>query len=234
MSSVIKNRGKEIINLSFYNQVNKAICITDKLLKLHPPAEKQYVLRILIRDNVDQSFMLPEELMWVLPMLMLADEYQNNVLGIKHSFVYITVRHGFVESTTDDEWHVDGFSTKVSHIPEQNYIWCNNYPTEVLINPMKIPSTFDPSKHNLQYYIQDNAHEGNIITTAAENVYCIDPYVIHRRPTVPIGAKRTFVRISYVPIAIRDKNNTPNSLLPTINYLEDGVAKRNTLLRYQN
>lgn len=59
-----------------------------------------------------------------------------------------------------------------------------------------------------------------------------DPYIIHKRPTVPEGKVRTFVRVSHVPIEIPDVNNTQNPLMPK-NYDRDGVKEfRDSLVDY--
>jgi hypothetical protein len=233
MKNTIANRGKHILDLRLYNNKNVPECVGDTL-QLLPTVHDQYVLCMLIRDGaIGTPFVIPEEIEWIMPMLLIADRYQSDVIKIRHSFVYVTIRHGVVKSVNDNEWHVDGFSTAITHVPEQNYIWCDRYPTEYLVNPVAVPKSFNPDIHNLQLYIQDKAHNGIIQTTVNKHVFCIDPYVIHRRPKIPAGTRRTFVRISYVPIAIRDKNNTTNRLLSTMTYSEDGVAKRDSLLRYR-
>ena len=41
-------------------------------------------------------------------------KHQREVIQVTHSFCYITIRNGLVKSKTDEEWHVDGFSTKIN------------------------------------------------------------------------------------------------------------------------
>lgn len=144
-------------------------------------------------------------------------------MGINHSFCYITVRHGYVKSITDDEWHVDGFSTRISHIPEQNYIWTNIKLTEYVKKRLKFPKDFNPKKHKIQHYFQNNINENDKIYTFKENcLYCLNPYIIHKRLKNTEGLFRTFIRISFTPIEIQDINNTLNPILPKP-ILPDGV-----------
>lgn len=134
--------------------------------------------------------------------------------GIRTQFVYITVRSGPVVSVTDDLWHVDGFSMRVPHPPEQNYIWSNCHGTEWLDQEFVLPSDFDPMRHNIHQYFQDRARPENIRVLEPHVLYGIDPYVVHRRPQVPAGVFRTFFRISFVPIEIEDDTCTVNPYLP--------------------
>ena len=68
----------------------------------------------------------------------------------------------------------------------------------------------------------------------SHTVYCMDPYVIHRRPKKAKGKLRTLVRISFTPIEIVDCNNTRNAMLFR-DYKRDGVRDfRDNLKRYRN
>lgn len=40
------------------------------------------------------------------------------------------------------------------------------------------------------------------------------PYVVRRRPKTTFGARRTFIRISLVPVEIEDDRNAHDSVLP--------------------
>lgn len=182
-------------------------------LNLSPPNEDQYILRMMLRAPWTNGFQIPSQLDWLRGMIRLCDSFQI-ADDILNPFVYVTVRHGIVKSTTDDLWHVDGFSMRVPHIPEQNYILASNHGTEVLEQDVRIPSDFDPMKHNIHQYFQDVADEKNIKTLEDNTIYRIDPYVIHRRPTVTAGIMRTFVRVSFIPIEIEDDTCMVNPLIP--------------------
>jgi len=177
------------------------------------------------------EFLIPDNLKWCEPAINYANAYQK-INGIKQPFCYLTVRSGIVDSSKDDEWHADGFSMNITHIPEQNYIWADCFPTEVVYDKFKIPNDFNPFKHNIHLFFQDSIGEDSKIKVLKPNtLYCLDPYVVHRRPPISQGTQRTFVRVSFTPIEIDDKNNTINPLLPTF-YSRDGVGYRNTLSRY--
>ena len=193
------------------------------------PFDEQYILRMCV-CSYGENYTFPPELEWVKPLWREAYRHQYDEIDMIKMFCYITVRHGIVKSVTDDEWHVDGFSTKIPHKPEQNYIWTNSIPTEYTNVSVKFPEDFDPLKYNVNHFLQQHITEE--VKQCKENVlYCLDPYILHRRPSVSTGTKRTFVRISFVPIMIDDVNNTQNPLLPQ-KYTKDGVAFRKKLSTY--
>ncbi len=227
--SRIKERGLRALNLKDYNSENIPEYIGQ--LKLTPPSERQYVLRILIKRPFE-DLQVPKDLKWCQPMIDMALKAQE-LYGLRQPFLYLTVRHGKVTSTTDDVWHVDGFSQTITHLPEQNYIWCSHTPTEVALKPINFPLDFDSNRHNIHDFFDKVINDQTkIITVDSETVYAMDPYVIHRRPKIESGTVRTFVRLSFTPIEINDLNNTFNPQMPT-NYKRDGrVDFRNKLISY--
>jgi hypothetical protein len=128
---------------------------------------------------------------------------------------------------------VDGFSTNVTHLPEQNYVWVNKIPTEYIEQSFDFPKDFDPRLHNIHWFLEDKVRNENIRTCDPETIYCFDPYVVHRRPKITQGMVRTFIRITYCPMEINDVNNTVNPLIET-NYKRDGVKSfRDRLVKYE-
>jgi hypothetical protein len=224
----IIDRAKRLVSVAeFENNVEP---IELSKIEVKCPYGTQYILRMCISED-GETLHIPDELQWMKSLLIEALTHQQNVVNVDKKYCYITVRHGYVKSVTDDEWHVDGFSTKVSHVPEQNYIWSNRIPTEYTNVSVKFPDDFYPKVHNVNYFLQDNISEE--VRVCKENVlYCLDPYVLHRRPVESTNKVRTFVRISFVPIMIDDMNNTQNPLLPQ-SYTGDGVSFRNTLKKYE-
>jgi hypothetical protein len=225
---MIENRLKTALNLKQFNQLNEPFEIGSLILT--PPDTRQYVLRMLIKRPFNE-LSIPEHLIWVKPLVDLAFANQAK-FDVRHPFCYLTVRHGFVTSKTDDVWHVDGFSLQFSHLPEQNYIWASHTPTEYVTKKISFPNDFDSFKHNIHLYFDDVISEQDEIKTIKpKTVYCMDPYVIHRRPKVQ-HIERTFIRVSFTPIEISDINNTFNPLMPT-NCNRDGIKEfRNNLIRY--
>lgn len=231
----IRQRGQRMLNLQQFNNENHPINIGG----WHPPVEslpnQQYILRMLIK-KLHGDFHIPSELDWARDFINHCFCYQNNTIGIIHPYCYVTVRSGLVTSTTDDEWHLDGFSTKISHLPEQNYLWTNSYPTEFIAKAITFPEDFSGSKHNINLFIQDTLalHPTYVHPATANCIYCFDPYVIHRRPSVPMNIHRTFIRVSFIPIEIIDDTCTRNPLLPTPVYGRNAVTDyRNKLERYK-
>lgn len=192
--------------------------------------DDQYILRMLVKSpETEGKFWIPTELDWLGETIKQSSILQEHAFR-PQPYVYVTVRSGIVRSVTDDEWHVDGFSMRVPHVPEQNYIWSDCYPTEVLDQQFVIPEDFDPLKHNIHTFFQDRADASNIKTLKEKHIAFIDPYIVHRRPTVPVGTKRCFFRISFVPIEIEDDTCTPNPLMPKKVYNRTDIRK--TLVRY--
>lgn len=225
---MIKQRAFTAINLEQYKQVNEP----DELgfIDLSLPTQRQYILRMFVKEMFGE-YKLPQELQWLNPMLIACTENQK-AMGISQPFVYITVRNGIVDSETDDEWHVDGFSQMITHLPEQNYTWCDKVSTEYVKMAFDIPDDFDGLKHNVHNFFQNRIEENDAISTKDKTVYVFDPYVVHRRPKATKGMERCFIRISFTPIEIRDVNNTLNPLLPT-NYKRDGLKDmRDKLINY--
>lgn len=227
----IQTRGHRALNLKDFNGSNLPERIGS--LNLALPNERQYVLRMLIKRPFEEM-QVPDELKWCQPMIDVCLKAQEE-RGIRHPFLYITVRHGEVTTKTDDAWHVDGFSQTVTHLPEQNYIWCSHSPTEVAIQPIHFPSDFDSNRHNIHDFFSHVLNDDTpILKVNSKTVYAMDPYVIHRRPKVKEGMVRCFIRLSFTPIEINDINNAQNHNLPT-NYKRDGrVDFRDKLVSYHS
>ena len=219
---MIAERSKRMINLADFQNTGGPLSLGG--LELVSPQEEQYILRMAVKAENDQ-YLIPEELDWVKPMFDIALEHQQEI-GADHPFCYITVRHGIVKSKRDDEWHVDGFSTKVPHLPEQNYIWANRDATEYAELITHFPDAFNPREHNINHFLEKFVTE--VKKADSKTVYCMDPYILHRRPVSTTGTLRTFVRISFVPIEINDVSNTQNPLLNRT-YTDDGLIFRSQL-----
>jgi hypothetical protein len=227
--SSIKLNSKQIVDLKNYSKRNVPDIVTEH--KLNCPYPRQYVLRVPIMVD-GENYKIPKGLGWLTELITEAITHQREEYGVKHTFCYVTVRHGKVRSETDDEWHVDGFSTKITHIPEQNYIICDHTPTEYIVGGVDFPDDFDPRKHNVNNFLE-SALRGQNVKCIPENTLCVmDPYILHRRPNSTAGSIRTFVRISFVPIEINDVNNTQNPLLLR-DYTNEGVVARDKLEIYR-
>jgi hypothetical protein len=217
-------RSSQLLSLENYGKADGMILQCP--LEVTPPAE-QMILRMMVRDPRFPGWKIPPDLAW-LEQTIYEQAAIQSFLGIRLRFVYVTVRCGLVTSTTDDEWHVDGFSMRVPHLPEQNHIWSDCYPTEILDQQFSIPESFNPKLHNLHHYFQDHADPACILLLKPRNIAIIDPYVVHRRPQVPTGVRRCFFRISFVPIEIEDDTCTRNPLLPKRPYNRTDIRTKLT------
>jgi hypothetical protein len=186
-----------------------------------PTTDRQYILRMMVRSAIEK-LSIPKELFWLAPTIRNLVKYQDSH-GLHNPFIYVTVRHGIVTSETDDQWHVDGFSMRTPHVPEQNYICVEgDIATQYLLKSWQIPDTFDPLVHNIHEFFRDDHQPGQVATGTPGMIYAIDPYCVHRRPPQVVNKKRTFWRISFVPIEIKDDTCTPNPLfLPKVYGRED-------------
>ncbi len=197
------------------------------------PYKSLMILRMLVRPKYSNCWYVPESLEFLKDTISDIMDYDEKRTGIKDSWCYVTIRHGKVTSKTDDEWHFDGASFRTDIIPERNYIWVNNYPTEFKTGGLQIPSDFDPIKHNLFTFAAHQLKDVWEEQTKAKQWYLLSPFCLHRRPKITEDVHRTFIRICFTDIEGRDINNTPNPLLPTPFYGRDPVKTfRNKLQNY--
>ena len=156
---MLLDRAFKALNLHQYSKSNT---IDDcGSLDLDTPIKRQYILRMLVKRMFGE-YKLPKELEWVKPLIEVADNNQE-VNGIRQPFVYLTIRNGIVNTQTDDEWHVDGFSQTITHLPEQNYLWSNICPTEYVKKRFNFPSDFDGLKHNIHKFFQNRITKKDVL-----------------------------------------------------------------------
>lgn len=220
-------RANRLLNLHDFSDISVPLSVMENVAT--PSECQQYVLRMMVRSP-EHALSIPPELEWLRETIVRLDALQKSH-QLHNPYIYVTVRHGALTSTTDDLWHVDGFSMRKPHTPEQNYVCVtDNAATEFLIKQWNIPETFDPFKHNIHHYFNDHQQGGRLLHGIRGIVYAIDPYCVHRRPTLEVGTMRTFWRISFLPIEIEDDTCTQNPLLPVKTY---GTADiRTTLARW--
>lgn len=222
----LRERALRLLSLSMYENAD----IQDSLkqpsfCELQPPSD-QYILRMMVKGPSTHGWAIPPALDWLRSTIISLDEYQRAVMQVEHPYVYVTVRSGVVRSMTDDEWHVDGFSMRKPHAPEQNYIWSSHTGTEIAVQNFRILDTLDPKRHNIHQYFQRRVDPRTVERLLPQHLYLIDPYVVHRRPRMAPGTQRAFVRISFVPIEIEDDTCTPNPLLPAKHYGRTDIRKQ--------
>ena len=199
-----------------------------------PKKESLMILRMLVRPKYGK-FKIPKELKFLEKTIKELSKYDVKRTGIKDSWCYITVRHGLINTKTDDEWHFDGSSFRTDIIPERNYIWVDNNPTEYKHGNLEIPLDFDPIKHNLFNLADFQLKDKKIIKSTEKLWYLLSPFCLHRRPKINNNTKRTFYRICFTDIEGRDINNTQNPLLHTEFFGRNPVKNfRNKLLNYYN
>lgn len=226
MTPFFLEKAKRNLNLADFSHVNSPIVIAER--EYHVPIEQQYILRMMVRSPESNGLQIPSELNWLHDTIHELDALQKQN-GLRNEFVYVTVRHGVVTSK-DDTWHVDGFSMRRPHLPEQNYLWTSDIPTEYAHQAFFIPDDFDPLRHHLHWFLEERVWDENIRQCEPKTIYLFDPYFVHRRPKNIMGSIRTFWRISFVPIEIEDGRCQQNPLLPVKMYVNDDI--RRSLVRY--
>lgn len=223
-----RKRAFNAVNLKYFDKPTKP----DKVFNfdLNCPYKRQYILRMMIKEP-HKDFNIPEELLWLEELISKCSKIQKEA-NIRHSYCYITVRHGIHTATTEDQWHTDGYSEVLTHLPEQNYVVTSDYPTEYVSFPLKFPKGFNPLKDNIVTYIdqQVNLVKPHVHKTEPNTVYVFDPYVIHRRPLEAFNKHRTFVRVTFVPIEICDDLCNQNPNLPKRQYNRTAESTRNLLI----
>lgn len=228
LDSFFCEKAKRNLNLEDYNHAGYPVNIAKREFDL--PKDRQYILRMMVRTPDSNGFHIPKQLDWLKDTILELDGIQKEN-GLLNQFVYVTVRHGLVNSETDDIWHVDGFTMRTQHLPEQNYIWTDTETTEYAEQAFAFPDTFDPLKHHIHWYFDDRVKEENAKRCEEKMICLIDPYFVHRRPKVSTGKMRTFWRVSFIQIEIEDGQCEQNPLLPVKIYRGGDI--RNVLTRFK-
>lgn len=203
------------------------------ILQPDVPMYEQMVLRMLVCPKYG-NFAIPDELAWLRQQIANLYETDYNLTGIKDKWCYVTVRNGQAGTYGDTEWHFDGASLRTDTIPERNYIWVSNNPFRFLQGTIKWPKDFDPTHHNMFEYAKRSVNVSNAFITEKKKWYLVDPFCLHAKPIMDPSIQRTFIRITFTDIEIRDINNSQNPLLRTDAYGRDPVNTfRNKLQIYQ-
>lgn len=194
------------------------------------PDGDQYVLRMLVQPKYSHVWHIPPELEWLEPNVLECQKVDRHLhRDIADSWCYVTVRHG-VPIDDADEWHLDGASMRTEEIAERNYVWTSDG-FEYKRGRIVFPPDFDPLRHNLFTYAERMLERAPMEQQDGGWVLLLPNCLHRRRPgtTEP----RTFIRITFVDIEIRDVSCTQNPLLPTDAYGRDPRRTfRDTLTEY--
>jgi len=178
-----------------------------------PPCDEQYILRLLLRPKYG-SWVIPKDLFWLKGFLTYLTDLDAKDTGIVKSWCYLTIRHGPIQTYADTEWHFDGASFRTSVIPERNYVWMDKSPFQYKLGNLSFPEDFDPTRHCMFSFAESALSDSPILEAKERLWYRLTPFCFHRR-NPQAESPRTFIRISFMDIEIRDENNTPNPLLAT-------------------
>lgn len=188
------------------------------------PENPQRILRMLIKAKYSYELLIPEELEWLredIEHLMTEDKYRTEIPS-RDSWIYVTVRHG-PEPEPDNAWHLDGASLRVELIPERNYIFTRGAPIKYATGTFEPPLFFDPLEHNLFDAIMDYGDLSKVQFAPENQWLLLNPNCFHAGTSLKY-CWRTFVRVTFVDIEIRDARCTQNPLLRTEAYGRNPVA----------
>lgn len=227
----MQNRFILPVNLKQFSEVNQPICVGRAAVTEFPD---QYILRMLVKSPYSKGLQLTSDTQWVSELVKQASDFQENSIGIRHPYCYLTVRSISPKSMPAYEWHVDGFSVRYSHLPEANYVVVlGEYATEYADQSFDFPQDFNPLIHNVHRFFQKRINMNSVKSLMPGTLYFMDPYVVHKRPAKESSKRRCFIRISFTPIEIPDVNNTVNPLISTSHYNYDGIKEfRDSLKDY--
>lgn len=226
----VYKRAHDIFNQEAYMYPAPPIFLGKRQVTL--PNDDIYALRLLIKEP-KSDFIIPQRMAFLKAIIQESASYQQSHFpDFEDRFAYLTVRSGALKSVNEDRFHVDGFQgiSVPRHIPEQNYVWADSYPTTFSLQPYFVEQ-LDPAQHNFQDYFDEHTKNSNLFSVEAEGLYIIDPYHVHARQIIPEGTQRSFFRICYSPVEIRDDTNTPNPYLPRDPYNREDI--RNQLTPYK-
>jgi hypothetical protein len=224
--NLVVKRAKDIFTQAAYKYTAPALSLGKVDMK-PPQGQELFVLRLLIKKP-DTEFVMPEELGFLKDFVAETACYQaTHFPDYADRFVYMTLRSGLVRSSNDDSFHADGFQgiSVPRHIPEQNYIWMDRDPTLFAVQPYFVEH-LDPARHDFHEYFNRCTDMANVQQAKAGEAYIMDPYHIHARPVLSADTWRSFVRICYSPVEIRDDTNTPNKWLPMGPYNREDIRNR--------
>jgi len=182
------------------------------------------VLRLIISQE-GYDIIIPEQFEPLKEFIMAQCNYHRQHYPKNNKpYIYITIRttDGDCYYQTAQDWHVDGFQGGSSdrHIPEQDIVWSNCNPTEFTLQPVFCEG-LNPNKHNIVNFFNETIEENDIYTAVENGVYLMTPYNVHRVSTEKFEGKRVFIRLTFSPVPILDKTNTPNPCIPMVNYRHD-------------
>ena len=196
------------------------------------PKQDIQVLRMLVKPKYGQ-LQVPTSMAWLKDSIKALVAKDKEITGIKDSWVYVTVRKGIPHNDTD-AWHFDGGSLRTELIPERNYIWVDSYPTQYKLGGVDFPDDFNPLEHDMFSFAQEALKDEPIGKIEREKWFMFSPFVFHRRDPMSDGRCRTFIRVSFVDIEVRDVKCTPNPCIEVESFGRDPVeAFRKKLKKYK-
>lgn len=179
---------------------------------LNQAEEFQHVVYMPIKPREYAYFRrldLPEHLDWAFPLLQAVSAH----IGPQPRFMYLTVRHHWVEAGTAgnrEGWHIDGYGSP----GDRNFIWCSSVPTEYVEGNLWLPQDHAECLRTLEGI---NKAEHCVSTLKPYHLYELGD-VVHRCGIAKESGMRTFVKISVSSEKYDLLGNARNPLLPSTHW----------------
>lgn len=182
--------------------------------------EVMYYLYLPIKWNFGTlGIRMPNNLHCLRPLVTKALLHANSIgVDTTSHFVYISARKGW--ATPDNPlnrsgWHCDGFGTE-----DLNYLWWKGPGTRFALQHFNNISK-DHIESQKQFQAQLNA-EFVIDDLPQQNLYAVNPFVVHSTPILKEACVRQYVKISISKHRYNLYNNSHNCLF---NYKWDMIDR---------
>lgn len=177
------------------------------------------VLRVPIKLGGTDEIRLPKELASIKEPLVRLLQYDYHINpNFTKFFAHLTIDNSVVKPNTTQRFggfHGDGLQGgkfKQKLVVEHSYIFTDNHPTEVALQPFFV-AHINEDRYNIFKEFDKQVKKDLIYHLRAGHVYLIDPYVVHASPTIKEETPRTFFRLTLTPSELLMPKNTVNPML---------------------
>ena len=176
------------------------------------------VLRVTIKPEATLEVRLPLELTPVEGIVRRLLNYEMMINpGLIDFNVHLTLDYGFVEAGKTQRfpgWHGDGLQGgqfKEKLVCEHSYIAASSPGPELCLQPFFIQH-LNEDRYNFFKVFDQQAKEENVYQTLGSHIYLMDPYIVHRTPTITEDTERAFIRLTIANRELPSEHNTPNPM----------------------
>jgi|SRR5579872_6660179 len=208
---------KKPFNINKFVTPSFPICIGKTKLDLIQKCPN--VLRVPIKKGGSDEIRIPKELLCMSDEILRILNYDYFIMGAmwKNMFCHLTIHNAFVEAGTTQRFsgfHGDGlqgakFSKKI--LCEHSYVMTAPYPTIISMQPYFV-AHYNDCRDNIFKAFDQQVKQDSLYRLQEENIYLIDPYVVHASPVLDRSTYRTFFRLTTTPKELLMPKNTINPM----------------------